>query len=237
MKRDTPVDTPAAGGALIEAPDVGVDAAGVCAEALARSDANETIEAAYLAWDELRLAAAGSRQRASEEHRRITEQGALLLGAVQAAAGSTGQQAGLARSGDLEDFVVEARTKLEQARAELERRAAEAESIFAAGLQKLRGTVTARVARQAGAHRPVFKLAIRSLGGDRRILHAHRLGADESVVALFALTGRVPSRYGYLFDDATDDALQAPPVLYGDEGVIHPRPHANALGPESVGNH
>ena len=161
----------------------------------------------------------------------MSEQGGLLLGAVKAASVSpTTTEAGLAKTNALDDFLVEAKQKLAAAHAQLDERARAAEQAFTSELLKVRDELRERVVRQSASVHPVFKLAIRVLAGERRILHAHRLGADESVIALYALSGRIPSRYGFLFDDSTDDALLAPPTLYPDEGITDVRgPIASAL--------
>jgi hypothetical protein len=70
---------------------------------------------------------------------------------------------------------------------------------------------------------------VRTLPGDRRILHLRRPSPDDAVLLLFAMTGRCPTRYGFLFDDSTDDVLLAPPALYAEEGVVHVRPRPAEL--------
>lgn len=232
LPRDTPVDTPAATapGALIEAAELGPDAEFLGAQALARARSVETLEVAYAAWAELQEAHRAARRRWEDERKRLSEQGSLLLGAVKAAGASpTTTESGLAKTNALDGFLVEAKDKLAGAQRQLEDRARSAEEAFQAELGKLREELRDRVARQSASIHPVFKLALRVLAGERRILHAHRLGADESVIALYALTGRIPSRYGFLFDDSTDEVLAAPPTLYADEGVTQLRPTTSAL--------
>jgi hypothetical protein len=232
LPHDTPVDTPAvtAPGALIEAADLGPDAAVLGAQALARARAVETLEVAYAAWAELQDAHRAARRRWEDERARLTEQGTLLLGAVKAAGASPNTtESGLAETNALDGFLVDAKAKLAAALHQLEDRARAAEEAFQAELGRVREELRGRVTRQAGSIHPVFKLAIRVLAGERRILHAHRLGADESVIALFALTGRIPSRYAFLFDDSTDDVQAQPPMLYADEGITDVRPSTSAL--------
>jgi|APLak6261675434_1056106.scaffolds.fasta_scaffold04919_3 hypothetical protein len=226
LPHDTPVDTPAVG-AIIEAADLGPDAEVLGAQ-LARGV--ETLEAAYGAWGELKAAHHNARRRWADEKKRLEEQGALLLGAIRAATpgvAKTGEE-GLARSNALDTFVTEAREKLDAALSALDAQSKAAEAAFVAELGKLRAAILSRVARQAQTMRPAFRLAVRTVGA-QRILHAHRLGEDESVIALYVLTGRIPTRYGYLLDDSTDDVLAAPPSLYADEGVADVRPTASGL--------
>ena len=228
IPRDTPTDTPAVG-SLIEPAELGPDAHLLGAQALARARSMETLELAYAAWAELQEAHRLARRRWAEERARLREQGTLLLGAVKAAGSPGSTEEGLSKAGALEVFLAEAKGKLAAAQQQLEERARAAEQAFLEELAKVKEALHSRIARQSAAVRPVFKLMIRVLPGERRILHAHRLGPDESVIALFALTGRIPSRYGFLFDDSTDDALAAPPMLYADEGVTQLRPTAEVL--------
>ncbi len=224
LPHDTPVDTPAVG-AMIEAVDLGPDAEVLGAQALTLALGVETLEAAWEAWAELKLAHQRARKRWVEERKRLEEQGSLLLGAVRAASGaSPGQSEALTTQGSLDAFLVDARQKLEATQRSLDEKSRVADEAFGLELAKLRDALLARVKRQAATMRPTFKLAVRVLGPEQRILHAHRLGHDESVIALFALTGRIPSRYGYLFDDSTEDVGSAPPALYADEGVTEVRP-------------
>ncbi len=231
LPRDTPVDFPAQGaGALIEAAELGPDPEVLGAQALLRARSVETLEVAYGAWAELQDAHRAARRRWEEERKRLSEQGSLLLGAVKAAGVAPGTgEAGLAKTHALDAFLTQAKEKLAAAQLQLEERARSAEQAFVNELKKVREELMARIARQAATVRPVFKLMIRVLAGERRILHAHRLGGDESVIALFALSGRIPSRYGFLFDDSTEDAMATPPVLYADEGVSELRPRVSAL--------
>lgn len=232
LPRDTPLDTPIvpSSGPLIEAAELGPDAVVIGARALARARSVETLEVAYEAWLELREAHAAAQRRWREERERLRQQGTLLLGAVKAAGATPeGSEAALAPAHPLAGFLAEAKGKLATAERDFEQRAREANEAYLGQLDQLRGELLSRVERQAAVMRPVFRLAVRTLPGERRILHAHRLGADESVVALFALTRRIPSRYDFLFDDSTDDVQAAPPVLYPDEGVTSVRPSAPEL--------
>ena len=228
LPRDTPADMPAVG-ALIEAAELGPDAHLLGSQALARARSVETLEVAYGAWAELQEAHRLARRRWDDERKRLTEQGTLLLGAVKAAGVPRSMEEGLSKAGALEVFLAEAKGKLASAQQHLEDRARAAQQAFTEELARVKDELQTRIARQSAAVRPVFKLAIRVLPGERRILHAHRLGPDESVIALFALTGRIPSRYDFLFDDSTDDALAAPPMLYADEDVTELRPGGTAL--------
>lgn len=210
----------------IAVPEAGEDPAAIGAKALERACLVETLEAIYVAWAEIRSAHFEAKKRWEQERRRLSVQSSLLLGAVRAA-GPTPISEGSELATTLDGFLTEAKGTLVAAQKELEEKALATDRAFELELRKVRAEVCARVARHAGAARPAWKLAVRSVGSSNRILHARRLGPDESVVALYALTGRIPSRYEFLFDDSTDNAASAPPCFYSDEGIGDVRPAAS----------
>jgi hypothetical protein len=222
LPRDTPVDTPVVRlpqRSLIEPPPV--LAIGNAASALATRP--ETIEAAYDAWDELRAEAATLKASFVAEHQRLDQQGELLLGAVREAT-PEGTGSSLVRRTGMQALGADAERSLDAARVDLERRAAEAQAAISEAIAHVQGELRERVERQAVQARPLVELMVRVLPGEKRILHVRRPSPDAAVTLLFAMSGRVPTRYGYLFDDSTDEALLAPPVLYPDEGVTERRP-------------
>ncbi|PZR09854.1 MAG: hypothetical protein DI536_21200 [Archangium gephyra] len=222
LPHDTPVDTPAS--SIIEAPALAPELVVAGERALERARTVETLEPAYAAWNELRAAHREARRRWKEERQRLLDQGSLLLGATRAALGASPGSEALAAPNE---FLREAQLKLEAALAEIDASSASGEASFAGQLDSMKALLFERVARLATSQRPVFNLAVRVLAGGQRILHLRRLGEDESVLALHALTGRIPSRYEYLFDDSTDDVSAAPPTLYADEGVTDVRGDAS----------
>lgn len=203
---------------------------------LARFGAGWSIEAGYEAWDALRETQRQERARLAEERRKLEDQGRFLLGAVRAAAAPTSPpeapaEAALAPLEALPKFVAEAEAKLKTARESLEARAEALETRLVSEEAALRANLRERVARFAEKARPLVTLRLQSLGASRRILQADRLSPDHGVLVFFVLTGRIPSRYGFLHDDATDDLSLPPAPLYADEGVKpeETRPDAVAL--------
>ncbi len=198
---------------------------------------SETLEAAYEAWQELREHHRAALTRLGEERRKLQEQGEFVLGAVRAARDASGPQgtgnghAIVAAGSPLDDYLNESSRKLEQAKRELEAAAEASAAKWEEQFAKIRGEVRARVQRQLQLVKPRLSLRVRALAGDKRILHVDRPGPDEAVLLCFLFTGRLPSRYGYLFDDSTDDLRESPPTLYAEEGVLpaHVRPDAHAL--------
>lgn len=202
---------------LVEVPELGGAARRAGAQAVALVRAVESLETSYDAWLELRSAYSQLQTRFAYERSRLEDQGQLLLGALRAAQ-PPGAAAALARPGAA-GFQAELEARLAAAGAALEAQIAEADATLLAALGELRATIRERVEHRAKVVKPRLRLMLRSLPGERRILHAQRPGGDEAVVLLFVLSGRVPTRYGYLFDDSTDDVLRAPPTLYPEEGL------------------
>lgn len=217
LPHDTPVDSPAT--SIIEAPALAPELVVAGERALERARTVETLEPAYAAWNELRAAHREARRRWSEERQRLVDQGSLLLGATRAAF-TSGSTEGLAVT---EGFLRDAQLKLDAALAEVDATSARGEAAFASQFDAMKALLVERVSRLAASQKPVLNLAVRVLAGGQRILHLRRLGEDESVLALHALTGRIPSRFEYLFDDSSDDVMAAPPTLYADEGVTDVR--------------
>lgn len=188
----------------------------------------ETIESAYEAWDELRAELEQVRATFATERARLDQQGQLLLGAVSRVVPAAGGE-GLTRRSELEALSREAARGLSEARTELERRAAQAERALLASIEDVKAEVRARVARQAATAKPALELMIRVMPQDRRMLQLRRPSPDDAVTLLFAMTGRVPTRYGALFDDSTDDVLLPPQWLYADLGHRELRPKPSVL--------
>ncbi len=217
--------------AQLEAPQRVRSAGRSAQSALLRLHAAETIEQAYDAWAELRVEHAAFLVHCGEERRRLEEQGGFLLGAVRAAAeggasAPTWEAADgadvLAKAGadPLAAFLTDAEEKLAARRQALETELARERAHYDEAFLQIRAAAKARIALVAQKVRPTLRLILRPLSGGKTILHAERPEPDEAVLLLHALSaGRAPTRYGYLFDDATDDLTREPPPLYPDEGV------------------
>ncbi len=220
LAHDTPVDTPAVRGAEPR-------------PAIARPAAMESLESAYEGWLSLRTLHQKTRERLEEERKRLEHQGALLVGAMK-----VGREAMAARPGALvateratADVASETEARLAQARSALEAQAIEAEAEFARLLANAQAVVRDRVERSASLSPPLVRLAVQSLPGDRRILQLQRPSPDDSVTVLFVLSGRIPSRYESLRDDASDDVSLPPASLYAELGIdaVDVRPTATRL--------
>lgn len=225
-------------------------------QALVHARTFETLSAAYDAWRELTVEHAARCAALAKERRGLDEQGRFLVGAVKSAAQTGGQplpepsavapqgreqrESGSGPSAlssapkvetGLSDFLHQAEARLEAARVELEARSAAVQSAFAAAEAELEALILERTARFVGASRPRVSLSVHSPLPGKKLLHAARLSGDEPVLLLFALTGRIPSRHGFLFDDTTDDVQRPPPPLYAERGVAESevRPSARQL--------
>ncbi|HEX5746407.1 MAG TPA: hypothetical protein VFZ09_09185 [Archangium sp.] len=247
-RRDTPRDLPAVGGegetpvaragSVPGAPSASAEA--VTRGALARVRGMETLEPAYDAWLELRLAYGTARLRFQEERERLDQQGSFLVGAVRAASQERAVSAEPApaeesalTSGDapMRDFLRQAEEKLARAREALAKEESESEARFQAAFEEIRSTVKDRVRRYLAGSPPRLKLLLRKVGATRVILHVERVGGDVPVLLLYLFAGRIPSRHGFLFDDSTEDVSLPPAPLYPEEGVApaEVRPEAPAL--------
>jgi hypothetical protein len=202
------------------------------AGALARLRSLETLETSYEAWLELKQEHGAARLRFKEERERLDQQGSFLVGAVRAAGvePKPGAEPGLMPAG-AESFLRGAEARLSQAREELARREADSEASYQKAFEEIRATIADRVRRYLEASRPRLQLLLRKVGATRSILHVARVGGDEAVLLCFLFTGRIPSRYGFLVDDSTEDVSLPPAPLYPDEGVDPRdiRPDATAL--------
>lgn len=201
--------------------------------ALARMRSIETLEAAYDAWLEVKLEHAASRLRFQEEHERLAQQGAFLVGAVRAAGVEASDSPALVQAGasPLDGFLREAEAKVTRAREVLAKQQEESETFFQDALLEARTTIRDRVRRYQEGTRPTLELVLHRVGATRTILHARRVAEDDAVLLCFLFTGRIPTRYGFLFDDSTEDVSLPPAPLYADEGVASAevRPDAASL--------
>jgi hypothetical protein len=190
----------------------------------------ETIESAYEVWQELREHHTAAQARLSDEQRKLDSQGEFLLGTVRAARSESSDGA-LSKPEELDAYLARATAQLEQARKELATVAGTSADKWSEAFKTVRDEVRARVERMLDYKRPRVRLKVRTLADDKRILHVDRPGADEAVLLCVVFTGKLPTRYGYLFDDSVLDMREAPPSLYAEEGVLpaHVRPDARAL--------
>lgn len=222
-----------------EPPPSAASAESVIRGALARVRGLETLEPAYDAWLELRLAHGAARLRFQEEHARLEQQGSFLVGAVRAASQERAS-AGTAPAAEsaltpadapMRDFLRQAEEKLTGAREALAKDEAESEARYRAAFEELRATIRDRVRRYLAASPPRLRLLLRKVGATRAVLHVERVSGDAPLLLLYLFAGRIPSRYGFLHDDSTEDVALSPAPLYPEEGVVpgEVRPEASVL--------
>ncbi|WP_244219409.1 hypothetical protein [Corallococcus interemptor] len=230
MRHDTPVDgLPALPARNTDTPWTGL--ASGPEGALGQLRALETLESAYEAWEELKRGHAASVIQFREEQARLTQQGSFLLGAVRAAGmDSSSTTPGLQQQGAASDFLRDAEAKLAKARDAVAQREAESEARYQAAFTEVRTTLLDRVQRYLQRSRPHLTLLLRRVGAERSILHVARVQPDEAVLLCYLLTQRVPSRYGFLFDDSTEDLSLPPAPLYAEESVA-----SDAIRPDAPG--
>lgn len=208
--------------------------------AVRSAEASETLEAAYEAWASIRAVRQGARAHVALERRRFEDQGDLLLGAVRTAtnrlpAAVLGVGGELTTNSspnesDVDALVSRAAVQMQTAKQALASEEQEVEAAYVSARNDIVKLIGARVDRVLKHARPGLRLMVRSLPEDRRILHATRMGPEQAIALLRLLTGRIPSRFDFLFDDSTDDARLEPPNLYIDDentlGTVRPSPDA-----------
>lgn len=231
-RRDTPVDMPLVPHATAPRP-LGPPASSAGGSVLERLAMSQGIEAGYEVWQELREHHRAALARLADERRKLEHQGEFVLGAVRAVrdgGAQPGSEALTVTGGGLDAFLSDASQQLEAAKRELEAAAQASNEKWQTSFEQVRQDVLGRVTRTLKLAPPKLRLRLRALSADQRILHVDRPGPDESVLLCLLFTGKLPSRYGYLFDDSTDDLRTAPPQLYPDEGVapdaVRPDPDA-----------
>lgn len=195
--------------------------------ALERLGRLETLAHAYEVWGALRAEHAAFLLACESERRRLQQQGAFLVGAVRAAAGpvhSTTASAGdalVAPGGGeaLQQHLREAEEKMKAALDALAQRVQDDGRRFEDAFAQIRSDISTRVERRRQVAPPAVRVIVRAVGSSRTLLHVERVRDDAAVLLLHALTGRIPSRYGYLEDDSTEDVRLPPAPLYAEEGV------------------
>ena len=182
----------------------------------------QTLESAYQLWEQLRAEHRQARQKFEQQEQELVRQGDFIVGAVRAAR-ETQQDLvspGLSTNrSSLDQFHARAQERLVQAKQELQRLNDSTQSQWQKTFERLRGELVERVRHHLNFVKPHLRLRLRVLGGDRRILHLDRPTPDEAVLLCYLLSGKIPSRYSFLFDDSTDSLGSAPQTLYTDEGV------------------
>lgn len=210
----------------------------VAPRARAAEPAAATLEALYRRWEQLRLERDEVAREQVLAQRRLDEQGAFLLGTVRAASeasqasqaseatpgdGSPGAASALQASGTLAHFVGQAEARIARSRAALDEATGARLAKLEAGLAQAEAAVVTALGRYASLAAPQVTLLRRSLPGGQAMLHLARPAPDAAVLLARLLSGKVPTVHGFLFDEATDDPLREPPMLYPHEGISDAR--------------
>lgn len=182
-----------------------------------------TLEDLYRHWEGARQQWTEAERGFQEERRRLDEEGDFLLGTIQAAqsGGAAAPDPGdaLAVPEAMQRFVAEAEARLATSRDALLARERAARGQAEQLLEEGRVEVLAALERYRDLVPLRLTLMRRPLAGGRAILHLERPGPDAAMVLAWVLTGKLPTRYGFLFDEASEDPLQTPPSLYAEAGV------------------
>jgi len=186
-----------------------------------------TLETIYRRWEGLRAELAEAQAGVAAERARLQEEGSFLLGTVRAARelepqpppDPSEEASALAAPDALNAYVQEAEARMAEALASLEERAWEHRVDLEAQLAVARVEVVEALERHQTHAVPTVTLRRRPLAGGRAILHLDRPEPDAAMLWVWLFAGKPATRYGYLFDEAADDALMEPPTLYPDEGI------------------
>lgn len=170
----------------------------------------ETLEGLFAAWVQVREEHRTFLATCQADVRRLEEQGALLLGAAEVARKLTGAGG---------DPSAGARARLDEALRALALRRADGERALQAQALEARQSVERWVRLALARRSPRLELTVHTLASGQRILHASRLSADEAVLLLHSLSGRLPSRHGFALDDGPPHTGAPEHSFYAEEGV------------------
>jgi hypothetical protein len=181
-------------------------------------------------------------ERAAAERTRLELEGRFLVGAARAASGAQTSPAveldrSLARPEALDALVREAEARVVATLGAFEQSHAAALARADAACAELSRATAERVRRCALSSPVPVQLWLRPVGSGRAVVHLARPSPDGAVLLCFLLSGAVPSRHGFLFDESTDQLALGAPPLYPDEGVgpEDTRPTPDALGARLLG--
>lgn len=196
--------------------------------ALARAG-QQTFAAAYDAWLVLKLERGAALRSRIEEAARLDGEAAYLVGSVEAArglgaagaAGASTDSLAPTATDPLAAYAASARSRLELATEELRARGQLEETEADQRDAALRARIEALADRAATRYRPALSLEVARLGGGSQVIvHVRQPSDDDALLLLRLLHGKLPSRYGFLRDDATDELGQPAPRFYPDEGLV-----------------
>lgn len=195
----------------------------------------DSLEALYRRWEGLRAEHVAALEGFAAERTRLEEEGAFLLGTVRAArevapspgptsrdvsTGEVEEAAALAVPDELQIYVQEAEARMSSALEALALRAHEARIDLETQLAVARVEVIEALERHQDHATPEVTLRRRPLAGGRAILHLDRPMPDAAMLLAWLLSGKPATRYGFLYDEASDDPQLEPATLYPEEGIV-----------------
>lgn len=201
---------------------------------------SESLPALYEAWLAVRLAHAEQRATLDRERVQLARKADYLLKTVQAARDlpqgalpsvpPRGRKPkALAPVDPLAAFHAEARAELAAAEKALASRASTQARASKALEARVRKALQERADAHLRIHKPRLAITAHPVGAAQVMLEVARPGDEDAVLLTRLLHGRLPTRWGFFADDATDDLARGPARFYADEGLVelHP-PDADA---------
>jgi hypothetical protein len=187
--------------------------------------APDTLEGAYLHLGAVDQARAAFAARLADEHRRLEDRRAYVLGSLSAARRFLDDDAPEGGEGlvAVED---ETRGQLEAAAREVEAWAEAEGAALDAAWDAAVSAVEDRCAAYLSHHVPEVRVTVHRLAGGRRIVHLARPTRDDAVLLCALLAGRPPLRHAFLEDDAVDAV----------DGPVHLAVRTGDVDPEAVTN-
>jgi hypothetical protein len=174
----------------------------------------ETIGAAYQAWEELRSKYANATQSHAQKSAALKLHGEFVLGAAQQAQAEVFQKnapAGLSPSG-----VGESRQRLESISQMWIDAHSQMSACFEKASQEIEQEIVRRIDKTLLAVRPKLRLSIHHIGQEHCVLQFERIDELTSVLLSRLVSGKIPTRHAFFFDDSVSQAGGAAELTYAE---------------------
>ncbi len=208
--------------------------AGEVEEALVRARAAALLEDLYDARGRLVRASQALAAERAQEIARIERKSEIFLNSVATARAlaqgdsAAPHQAPGARAAPIEKraadpyaaFLGSAERELAAARAQLDARAAKERELFTAEIARASDAIARCAQSMLAVHAPRAALSIQTVGRTHAVAWMDRPTPDDAVLLCYLLSGRLPTHYDALFDDALDDLALVPATFFAEEGFV-----------------
>ena len=195
---------------------------------------SESLEALYRAWLQHRLEHAQAQARRARERDQLDTRAAYLVKTVAVARtlpdvaaptppkkkrGGPRAADALAVEDPLAKFHARADAELARARKALAAREKREEAEAARVDRRIRKVLHARADAHLRIHKPRVALTVHPVGPAHALVEVASPSDEDAVLLLRLLRQALPTRWGFLGDDAVDDLARGPAHFYADEGL------------------